>query len=72
MEPANGKQPPLRNDVLPAPLRRLVGWWQAASQEERFRLWKASLEGQTEAPPFERLKFAALVAEIEAGEIQEG
>lgn len=52
--------------------RRLVRWWCAASQAERFRLYAAAAQGFSEAPPLEELRLAAFVAELEAGEIEEG
>lgn len=70
MRAGNGKQHD--GSVGNASFRRLVRWWQAAAQEERFRLLKASLEGHSEAPPLETVRLAAFCAEIEAGEIAEG
>lgn len=53
-------------------LKRLTKWWQAAAQAERFALVKASIEGYTEAPPLKTLQLAIYLAEVEAGEVDQG
>lgn len=50
-------------------------WWTSASQEERFRLLKLSIEGGAQAkdaPTLEEIRYAIILAETEAGEIGEG
>jgi len=53
-------------------LERLARWWTSASQEERNALWLASAKGAPEAPCFEDLTLAIILAECEAGEVAEG
>lgn len=51
----------------------LARWWTSASNEERFRLLKLSLEGKAkDAPSLAEVRLAIILAETEAGEIGEG
>lgn len=56
------------------PVEQLARWWHAASQEERFRLLKLSLEKNPpkDAPTLQTLQLAIYLAESEAGEIDQG
>lgn len=51
-------------------VERLARWWTSASQEERFRLLKTSV--QENSPPLATLRYAIILAESEAGEVGEG
>lgn len=53
-------------------VERLARWWSSASQAERFALCRASIHGDPEAPPFRTLQVAIYLAEVEAGETEEG
>lgn len=55
-----------------ADVERIARWWTAAPQEARFALYRASLEGDPQAPSLETLRLASFLAEAEAGEIAEG
>lgn len=48
----------------------LARWWTSASQEARFGLLKAALEANT--PSLQTLRIAIILAESEAGEVEEG
>jgi len=53
-------------------VERIAQWWTQASQETRFALLKAAIEG--EAPhkaTLEEVQLAAFLAESAAGEIEE-
>lgn len=53
----------------------LARWWTSASNEERFRLLKLSIEGgpkAKDAPSLSEVRLAIILAETEAGEIGEG
>lgn len=47
-------------------LVRLARWWRTATQAERLEAVKASIRGDSEAPPLETLHVAILTAECEA------
>jgi len=55
------------------PVEQLARWWDSASQEERFRLLKLSLEKNPpkDAPSLQTLQLAIYLAESEAGEIDQ-
>ena len=55
------------------PVEQLARWWTAASQEERFRLLRVSLEKNPpkDAPSLQALQIAIYLAEAEGGEIDE-
>jgi len=55
-----------------ASLQTLCCWWNAATQEERFRLLQHTINGDPEAPPLKALQLAIYLAEVEAGEIDQG
>lgn len=55
-----------------ASIEVLCSWWTQASKEERFRCFKASIEGDENAPPLEALRIAIYVAEAENREIDQG
>jgi len=44
-------------------LLRLAAWWNSTSKAQRLEALKASLRGDTEAPPLETLHLAIIVAE---------
>lgn len=48
----------------------LARWWTSATQEARFALLKSSI--QAGSPPLDKLRYAIILAEIEAGEVAEG
>ena len=50
----------------------LAQWWNAASQEARFEKLREALHGEAQAPRYETLRLAIILAEIEAGEVEEG
>lgn len=56
------------------PVEQLARWWGSASQEERFRLLKLSLEKNPpkDTPSLQTLQLAIYIAESEAGEIDQG
>jgi len=55
-----------------AAIESLARWWTQAPQEERFRLWRAAIEGEKGAPQLDQLRLASFLAEAQAGEIAEG
>ena len=56
------------NDVGPARrvVARLARWWLRATKAERLEALKASIRGDSEAPPLGTLHAAWIIAEIEA------
>lgn len=50
----------------------LARWWTQAQQGERFALVRAALQGEGQAPDFASLQIAIYLAEIAAGEVEEG
>jgi hypothetical protein len=55
-----------------AVVEQLARWWTSASQEARFELYKAAIEGDRQAPRLRTLQIAIYLAESEAGEVREG
>lgn len=47
-------------------------YWTSASQEARYALLERAIKGDPAAPPLEVVRFAAILAEVEAGETGEG
>lgn len=47
-------------------LVRLARWWSTATQAQKLEAVKASIRGDTQAPPLQTLHVAALLAETEA------
>jgi hypothetical protein len=45
---------------------RLARWWSTATSGERFEALKASIRGDSEAPPLKTLHLAIIAAELEA------
>jgi hypothetical protein len=55
-----------------ASVEQLCQWWTQATQGERFRLLKHTIEGDENAPPLKVLQLAIYLAEVEAGEVSQG
>lgn len=53
-----------------AAFRELCEWWTQAPQEARYELYGRAIQGQAEVP-FEVLRVAVSVAEIEHGEVEQ-
>ena len=51
-------------------VEQLARWWTSTTQEARFQLLKTAVE--TGTPPLEKLRFAIILAEAWAGEVEEG
>lgn len=61
------------NDRLPRnAFARLTRWWSTATSGERFEAVKASIRGDSEAPPLKTLHLAIIAAELEASAHGEG
>jgi len=58
------------DDRLAGDVESLARWWTSASQAQRFELLKRSTKENS--PPFEALRLAIILAEVEAGEVGEG
>ena len=48
----------------------LARWYSQASQEARFAVWETAIKENS--PPLARLRLAAILAEIESGQVCEG
>jgi len=59
MEPMNDRTP--RKSLV-----RLSRWWSTATQAQKLEALKASIRGDSEAPPLETLHLAIIAAELEA------
>ena len=59
MEPMNDRTP--RKSLV-----RLSRWWSTATQAQKLEALKASIRGDSEAPPLETLHVAWVLAETEA------
>lgn len=68
----NGQQPVRTAKPLSRAVEVLARWWTQATQAQRFVLVRASINGDKDAPPYNTLKIAIYLAEIEAGEVSEG
>jgi hypothetical protein len=53
-----------------APVEQLARWWTSASTEQRFEAWQKAC--QENRPPLATLRIAAILAEAQAGEVEEG
>lgn len=55
------------NDVGTArSLARLATWWRTATKAQRLEALKASIRGDSEAPPLQTLHIAWIIAETQA------
>lgn len=61
-----------RRSPAAASVERLARYWTSATQAQRFETLHRSISGDKEAPDYATLKVAILIAEIEAGEVEEG
>lgn len=51
-------------------VEHMARWWTSAPEKARYEiLRKATLEN---TPPLEKLRYAIILAEVEAGEVSEG
>jgi len=48
----------------------LAGWWTQASEEARYAVLQKATQENT--PPLDALRLAIILAETEAGEVEEG
>lgn len=50
----------------------LARWWHSASEEARFALLLKAAKGEAKTPSLEAVHLAALLAETEAGTVDQG
>jgi len=51
---------------------RLARWWATATKGQRFEALKASIRGDTQAPPLQTLHLAIIAAELDAETARQG
>lgn len=55
-----------------ARIERIARWWNSASQEARYEAWGKAIQGDPGTPPLAELQLAVILAEAEAGQVEEG
>jgi hypothetical protein len=59
-------------DAVSFSVERLARWWTSASQAERFETLRRAIKGDKDAPTLKEVQIAIYLAEIEAGEADQG
>lgn len=62
----------VRRSSAAASLEHLARWWTAASQAERFVLVTRAIHGEEGCPSLSDVHLAAFLAEVAAGEVDQG